>query len=126
MHRYNRNEPFRYTFEKPVPGMFQIVAVDDRVVETSLGEINIIDISPEGAKLQSKLRLPDKKVKIYTHFKLEEREFHFIGDVIWQKQSGNVYQYGVHFLLKEKAKHELIESLKQYVKNNSRKEAAYE
>ena len=118
--RYNREAPFRYTFENPIPAYFQIIKIDGESVKTSEGDATIINISPGGAKLQSKLNIPEidhKSIELSIRFKLNEKELTYNGFIIWKKKWGATIDYGIKMEEDDDDKKELIDQLKIYSKN---------
>lgn len=116
---YKRKSYFRYTFKEPLSAFFQISTVDSKPVHTSDGEATLENISPEGAKLTSVLNIPeinDKTIELTISFHLNDKEFKFNGKIVWRKQLGNTYNYGIEFSEDESAKSRLIEQLKIYSK----------
>ena len=121
--RYNRHEPLRYTFDIPLPAYFQFINVDGKVVTTSEGEAKIIDISLAGAKLNSKLNIPEikhKHIELSLRFNLNDKELNYHGTFIWKKEKGETNDYGIHIELDDETKKELIEQLKIHSKKNYR------
>ncbi|WP_158591785.1 PilZ domain-containing protein [Oceanobacillus halophilus] len=116
MKRYNRDEPFRYTFGTPLEAVFQIIKVDDQLTETSNGKASIIDLSLEGIRLNAALNFPDRPVQLAIWFVLNDKEFNFTGDVVWKKQSGTGYDYGLLLKVDDDDKNELITQLKTFAK----------
>ena len=121
--RYNRHEALRYTFDIPLPAYFQIINVNGKVVTTSEGEAKIIDISLAGAKLNSKLNIPEikhKHIELSLRFNLNDKELNYHGTFIWKKEKGETNDYGIHIELDDETKKELIEQLKIHSKENHR------
>ena len=56
---YKRAESFRYTFGEPCEATFTLAATEQRE-ESHKGDCLLIDISPSGAKIFSKLSVPIK------------------------------------------------------------------
>lgn len=117
---YRRKTNFRYTFESPIPAYFRIIKIDGKLVNTSEGEAKIINISPEGIKLSSKLNIPkidNRFIKIFVRFNLNQKGFEFKGDIIWKKKKGASCDYGIDMDVDEEERTELIKQLKIYSKN---------
>lgn len=117
--KYKREELFRYTFEKPIPALFQIQKIDEDSVTTSKGEARIIDISPEGIKLSSKLNIPhidDKSIQLSISFDLNGENIHFEGAIVWKKEVADANEYGIDLVIEDTAKRNLIEQLKIHSK----------
>jgi len=117
--RYNRHEAFRYEFEKPLTALFQIVEIDDESVSSSKGEAEIINISPKGIKLNSKLNIPktdDKSIYLAISFELNDKPLNVEGVIVWKKTKGKSVDYGIDLHMDESAEKELIDQLKMYSK----------
>ena len=59
--RYNRQEPLRYTFAKPLKGDFTIIIHDPHNQtgqKTGSGKLEVIDLSPGGMRFSTDLDLP--------------------------------------------------------------------
>jgi hypothetical protein len=121
--RYNRQESLRYTFATPLPAYFQIINVDGKVVTSSEGAANIIDISLAGAKINSKLNIPEikhKHIELSLRFNLNDNELNYHGTFIWKKEKGETNDYGIQIDLDDEAKKDLIEQLKMFSKKYHR------
>ncbi|MDG5471704.1 PilZ domain-containing protein [Jeotgalibacillus sp. ET6] len=118
--RYNRNEAFRFAFKEPLNARFSIYEVNGKAVETTEGEIQLLDLSPSGSKVYSELNIPFKEnnpVKIVMHFQLNEESYQFKGKIVWKKVWSDGFMYGVSFLINEDMQQEIVKQLKVYVKN---------
>lgn len=118
--RYKREEAFRYTFGRPKSALFRIVKIDNQPVDSSPGEGKLIDISPEGGRLASTLNIPDsdhKEIQLSISFNLNQKEFALLGNMMWKKQKGVTYEYGIHLDVDDSTKQDLIDELKVYSKN---------
>lgn len=118
---FKRDEAFRYTFVNPIPAIFTMIQVNDREVNSSPGMAKIIDISPEGLRFSTNLRIPDVNANIVLSiiFKLNETELTFNGEIVWTKEMGSIVEYGIHLLADDTEKDMIIEELKIYSKNNN-------
>ncbi|MEC5424058.1 PilZ domain-containing protein [Virgibacillus sp. C22-A2] len=115
--RYNREEPFRYTFGQPVPAYFRISNIGGRGVSTAEGEAVIIDISPSGARIHTDLNIPFTKentVDIVLRFELSDKELIQAGGIVWKNYKN---EYGIDFFTEDIDEKQLIEQLKLYTKN---------
>ncbi|MEW4282314.1 PilZ domain-containing protein [Priestia koreensis] len=115
--QYKRGEPFRYEFKKPRSCTFGIVSVGSKVIDSKRALGQILDISTGGAKFQSNLALPlqSDSIQIRLTFQLTGAPLEIEGTLLWQKQYGAVYQYGLEFRDEEISKRILTE-LKSYAK----------
>ncbi|WP_102273920.1 PilZ domain-containing protein [Cytobacillus massiliigabonensis] len=124
--RFKRDEGFRFSFGTPLPVFFTIDEMNG-MVGTSEGEAKLIDLSPNGMKLNIPfdiLMSNREDVKITVRFKLSQLEHCIKGKVMWKKNAINSFFYGIHFLMDELEREEMIRDLKefakrQYSKNNS-------
>lgn len=115
--RYQREEPFRFTFDKPIAALFQIKGIDGHPVDASDGEANIIDISTEGIKLNSKLDIPDSKsIQLSISFELNSKELNVEGFIVWKKNKGVSNDYGLELETEDSDQKELVKQLKIYAK----------
>lgn len=118
MHQARRNEPFRYEFEQPLIGRFQIVEVDGVPVESGDGEIHVIDISPSGLKIASQLDIPieDRRIKLSFSIMILSSVLTFMGSLVWQAASSAGYLYGVELDETKETKALIVEELKKYAR----------
>src|SRR5690625_4269969 len=110
--RYKRKEAFRYEFDKPLTALFEITDIDEKSVSTSQGEAEIIDLSPTGIKLQSKLNIPDidlKSIRLSLTFELNDQQFIVNGLIVWKKDKGISVHYGIDLDIDKSTKQELID-----------------
>ena len=116
--QYKRKEPFRYTFNPSLPCIFNIVEVDNVPFESKNAEGNLIDISPSGAKLASKLDIPinQKNIKIKLSFKINSDMIYAVGTLVWRKESQLGINYGVQFVNVSVLTDVIMEELKMYAK----------
>ncbi|WP_071395670.1 PilZ domain-containing protein [Bacillus tuaregi] len=122
MLRYRRQEGFRFTFNKPIPVLFTIKEVDGNKVESSEGMATMMDISPNGLKLNTALNIPISKpnqIKVSVRFQLNDTLFQVNGMVIWREEKYNHFLYGVQFSIDDQEQEELINHLKSYVKSTA-------
>ncbi len=115
---YKRKESFRFTFNPPPACIFNIVEVDNMRLDSRNAEGILIDISPSGAKLASKLDIPihHKKIKIKLSFKINEDTIYANGILIWKKTTQLGNNYGVQFVNASDLTDVIMEELKTYVK----------
>ncbi|MDI7740492.1 PilZ domain-containing protein [Lysinibacillus fusiformis] len=118
---FKRDEGFRYTFSQPIPAIFTFHQINDREVKSSPGMADIIDISPEGMRISSKLLIPDigADVVLTLKFKLNGEELTFDGKIVWYKEMGKLTEYGINLIVDDSEKDIIIKELKVFSKNNS-------
>jgi hypothetical protein len=118
--KYKRDESYRFTFSEPISCSFTIVGVGEQTIQSKVAKGEIMDLSPQGCKLQSLLDIHlEKEVRLQVEFKLDE-EFAGIlavGVIQWKKRKGiSHYQYGIRFVKDDVLKNKITDDLKKYVK----------
>lgn len=116
----NRKESFRYVFKTPLPALFTIEKVADKKVTTAEGEAHIIDLSPKGMKIISKLNIPtkhEKDIHLSIAFELNNTTLGYVGKLIWKNEKHPLYEYGIHLITDESEQREVINQLKHYAKH---------
>ena len=120
---YKRNEPFRYTFGKPLEAVLETISKEeDTPTSTGKWEVLLLDISPNGLKIVSStnITLPEDS-QIRSAFKLNETQFELAGKVSWKKARGLHFEYGIVENNSDFIKNLLISELKAYTKKISQK-----
>lgn len=125
--RFKRDEGFRFSFGTPIAAFFSIDEMNGSKVGTSEGEARLIDLSPNGMKLNTSIDIPmsnREDVKITARFKFSQLEHCILGKIIWKQKAINSFFYGIQFSLDEQEREEMIRDLKlfakqQYNKNNT-------
>lgn len=118
--KYRREDSFRYEFAEPLDGHFKLVKIEDNDVESSEGQLSILDISPGGMKIETTFELPDPKtINIFLEidFTLQENELILRGEVVWKTILSNSYEYGIDFTTPENERQQMLTDLKGYVKD---------
>lgn len=111
--KFKRNEAFRYEFGVPVPLSFIIQKINGTEVRSSSGHAKLLDISPSGMKIESDLVLPKKHdIELLFTVRIGKTEIEVRGKVVWQKQFGQLFQYGI-FLLDKETEDSIIDALKE-------------
>jgi hypothetical protein len=121
--RYKRDEAFRFLFGEPISAFFSIAEVKGKSVVTPEGKAKVIDLSPNGMRLNSSLDIPvssQDQVKIQIRFSLNDSEYRIVGDIVWRKKDFDSFFYGIHFKVDQSVKEELIEELKAFSRVISR------
>ncbi|KOY82384.1 PilZ domain-containing protein [Lysinibacillus sp. FSL H8-0500] len=108
---FKRKEGFRFKFEEPLPITFAIYE-NGRVnhERTSMGEL--LDISPRGLKMFTKVDLGMNPPPLEIRFVLDSREVRAYGEIMWSRPFGNGKQYGVFFNQQGAVEDLIIEELK--------------
>lgn len=107
--RYRREEPFRYKFMTPVYCFYW----DE--YERIKRDGAILDLSPNGLKLEISVDLPIK-TSIDTTFCLNSTSLQVTGNIKWKKNYLNKYIIGLELQNNGELKQKIINELKQYVK----------
>jgi hypothetical protein len=113
--RYKRDEGFRYEFGKPLKAEITLVAELD--IEIML-EGDLVDISPEGAKVITEVDIPDRITDIDFSFEMNGSRYQLESKIVWKKQLGNHFTYGLNHSINEELQRELIEEIKVHARNN--------
>ncbi|MCP3029042.1 PilZ domain-containing protein [Halobacillus sp. A5] len=111
--RYQRQESLRYTFKTPPPTEFTIIQIKDYPVQTSHGSGTILNLSPNGLLLFTKLKMPfNKHVRLLLQTAFFQQTTEWKAEVVWGKQAGAYYHYGLALL--DDHHQEIINLLKQH------------
>ncbi|ATP39091.1 PilZ domain-containing protein [Solibacillus sp. R5-41] len=95
---FKRTEGFRFAFGDPIAANF--VRILNGKLENEKHACSILDISPHGMKMFSKTEIGEhsnKLVQIEMQFVLDEALIRAVGEVVWKKQFGKDYHYGIVF-----------------------------
>ena len=76
--------------------------VNDRMIDSKMGTAKILDLSGNGAKIETSLNLPyqEGKVEIQLQLELElihGKPFSLPALIVWKKNRVHEYQYGLNF-----------------------------
>ncbi|NSL50894.1 PilZ domain-containing protein [Calidifontibacillus erzurumensis] len=123
---FRRNEGFRYSFQQPIPCIFNIRKIDQMPYNSDLCHGQIIDISPNGLKLMTMINLMilDKKIEIEIQFSIEDQAFEIPARVVWQQKSiqKNYFNYGIQFINAQHISKKIIEALKIHTRKVASRE----
>ncbi|WP_185959709.1 PilZ domain-containing protein [Lentibacillus cibarius] len=113
---FKRNEPYRYTFSKPVDGRLTKTETDDTVTTN----VQILDVSNHGAKIYcpSVVNLQEH-AKISLTFELNSTFFQSPGTIVWLKQFRQSLELGLHLDTDDEYKEKILAELKQMAKNKT-------
>lgn len=116
-----RKEHFRFSFGNPLLATLRVIRVGERLNEipmiSSSGNIEILDISPSGLKIQTFLNIPiSEMILLEITFTIHERTFTLIGRVTWRNKVGNNFYYGIRLEVNPDTRQQLINELKEYSK----------
>lgn len=95
---FKRTEGFRFAFGDSVDAQFAMLL--NGKPENAKHACNILDVSPHGMKMFSKIEIGEhsnKPVQIEIQFVLDETLIRAVGDVVWKKKLGKDYHYGLVF-----------------------------
>ncbi|GAA0137853.1 hypothetical protein YSY43_46940 [Paenibacillus sp. YSY-4.3] len=105
-----RTDPFRYSMTTPLPCWIEIREINNVPVNSKLAEIELIDISKSGCRIQTKLdlRASTHQIEATVHVRLNEDLHKFPGSILWQKEHENaVFHYGLSLELTDEMKESL-------------------
>src|SRR5690625_463189 len=120
-----RKEPFRFIFTEPIAATFEIIQIGDRQVSSSRSDAIVKDLSPQGMKLNTSLKMPQAhfySVQLSIEFTLNSKPLTAQGMIVWMKNLGKTYDYGISLFEHKERERDIIEQLKQY----SRKKGSYD
>jgi len=114
--KYNRNEYFRYSFEKPCDATFRLIKQQEGNVGVELsnkGVCKILDISPHGLKLFSELFISIEQLHyVELQFTLDTNPISMVGEFIWAQRKADGYEYGVKLVGDSESEKMIISELK--------------
>lgn len=117
--KYKRGESFRFQFNEGLECLIKIISIDGSPIDSKLAEGLILDISPTGLKLSSSLDFPtNKPVVFFVEFALNDQQIKVSADLVWKKNVGNGYHYGLKQHGTKEDTRLLIDELKKYVKKH--------
>ncbi|MBM7693157.1 hypothetical protein JOC77_002596 [Peribacillus deserti] len=120
--QYKRAEPFRFALQTPLAGFFTISSLNGIGGKSKKGEIEVLDISPNGLRFKSGLELPvDENIELIVSFKLNQTMLSLPGTLVWSKVYFGKWLYGFSVsgtsVFKDEIKQVIIKELKQFIKN---------
>lgn len=116
--KYNRDEPFRFTFTPPISGFFSITRLRGVNGQSRKGQMELLDISPRGVKFQSILDIPKSTdMELVLTFSINEEEFIRSGNIVWKQEGYKKHTYGFIFHDDPIVNKRIIEELKKYNKS---------
>lgn len=122
--RFKRDEGFGFSFGTPIPAFFTIDEMNGNRMGGPEGEARLIDLSPNGMKLNIQLDIPtfyQDDVKISVRFKLSQTEHKVQGKIIWKQKAFDSYFYGIHFNINEVEQNDMIKDIKYFAKKQNTK-----
>ncbi|WP_442599298.1 PilZ domain-containing protein [Neobacillus sp. D3-1R] len=120
---YKREEPFRFHFQAPISASLKIFKINDHRKESSQGLAQVLDVSPNGLRIKTLYDLPvnEKKFLIEISFRINDKPIRILGNLVWKKQEGSSFIYGLIGREDSETKNEVIEELKEFTKRIKRK-----
>lgn len=116
--KYNRDEPFRFTFTPPISGFFSITRLRGVNGLSRKGQMELLDISPRGVKFQSILDIPKSiEMELVLTFSINEEKFMRSGNIVWKQEWSKNHTYGFIFHDDLIVNKRIIEELKKYNKS---------
>ncbi|MCD7036115.1 PilZ domain-containing protein [Metabacillus sp. GX 13764] len=114
--RYNRYEPFRYEFARPLDMTFRIIEMNGKAVQTKEGKARLADISPTGLKMVSSLDLPVEHNTLTGEMivTITNEPITLHGQFLWKKKFFREFVYGAKLEKNEAASEKIIKELKNH------------
>jgi hypothetical protein len=117
--QYNRQESFRHTFEHPIPATFRLIVDgvnEENVVFSKRGACMVIDLSPSGLRMYSKLDIPQnpwQPIHLAIDVVLADKMLTLVGEIVWKKANMEGRLYGIDLKTDEKIEYQIINELKE-------------
>ncbi|MBB6732464.1 PilZ domain-containing protein [Cohnella zeiphila] len=117
-----RHEPFRYAFEPAISCLIRLTAINHNHLDSRPGQAELLDLSPNGCKLESALNFHavSHECQVVLDFELTG-PIEMRGTILWQEQRAHGFRYGIRF--DEDQPYEITGELKAYARQK-RHEAA--
>lgn len=98
---FKRKEGFRFTFGQAIEAKY-IVLINGKPenLEMTKQPCEILDVSPRGMKMFAFHEIGEnsnERVQLEIHFVLDEVLIKAVGEIMWKKQYGKGFQYGLIF-----------------------------
>ncbi|WP_134702256.1 PilZ domain-containing protein [Ammoniphilus sp. YIM 78166] len=116
-----RRKHYRYYFKEPAKGTIEITEIRNRKVATKKAPILIKDISGNGLRFSTDLRLPLTEVILYKFaLLLTGHDLSFHGKIVRVEQlQDSTFDYGVQFLEEHKFLTHIIKKLSEKILGHS-------
>lgn len=114
MSPHRRQESFRYEFRIPLDTSYFISKWNGKEHRSKTGKGVLLDISLGGLRMQTALDLPSA-CELTFDFVLAEKQLQTQGEIVWKRQIGAEYVYGIDFIHEEQDP-ELLQALKLHAK----------
>lgn len=121
---YRRKETFRYSFMPYLPILFRISKIGDRVIHSSDGNAQLIDISPSGLKIQTVYEIPIKNsINLEFEPSINENPLILTGQIVWRITTTSHFQYGIRLEVSPDLRQAVINGLKTHAKHRFQKQS---
>ncbi|QDP40020.1 PilZ domain-containing protein [Radiobacillus deserti] len=113
---FKRNEPYRFSFEQPIPASFKTLPTESTPSTTY--PVLLLDVSLSGVRMECSIEVPIEKNKPYIlEFTLLDQHCVTTGEIVWIKELSNHYHCGMKLDTDEEVQDQITSQLKQVVKN---------
>ncbi|UFU00861.1 PilZ domain-containing protein [Radiobacillus kanasensis] len=113
---YKRNEPYRFSFEQPIPANIKTLTAED--TPSSTYQVLLLDVSLSGVRMECSTDIPIEQNKQYIiEFTLLDQHCVTTGEIVWMKDLSNKYHCGVQLDTDEQTQDQITSQLKQFVRN---------
>ena len=113
---FKRKEGFRHAFVEPVQaGVVILIEGKPLDVEQKRIPCEILDISPRGLKMaisEDFNEYKNKVLQLEISFILDATEIKGIGEIVWSKNFGSGYHYGITFFNQASVEELIVNELK--------------
>lgn len=118
--RFKRQEGFRYAFNPPIKGTFQLVKQNDQLLTIKPGAADILDLSPNGLRFSTELDIPvnEAEWEAVMTFTLNEAPISLTGTIVWKKHAAAGFHYGIECENNNEIQEMIIRSIKQHIKSS--------
>lgn len=116
-----RRKKYRYYFAEPAKGTISIHRIKNQVISTKSAKVTIHDISGEGVRFSSHLKLPVSPLIIYEFtVPLNGHEVSAYGRIVRSRLLEGLTEYGVQFTEEHKYLSYLVKKLSEKILSRSR------
>lgn len=110
-----RRKYFRIKFDYPLEASMTVSELNGRKVEVGNTKVLFEDIGPDGLCFLSNIKLPAQSgVILKFKTKVIDKELTLYGTIVHDSEQGNLYRYGVEFIVDEPQRENLINYLNQF------------
>lgn len=120
--KFRRSDSFRYEFEETISCNLKIISINGTPYESDFITGTLIDVSPNGFKLYTTFDIPiNKDVIVFVEFTINNQPLTFSATLVWKRDVGNGYHYGLKHHGNKEDVSLLVETLKTYAKEYTMK-----